>query len=136
MMGDFHCSILNLVELYQDISITFPVETKMRIKIWVFTFSVFSEAIQWTEHENMYLQHSTSYSFSTLEEAKAKCAELDQCDGITNYKWTGYRLRYGALKPSPQSSWPEYTWTKSFIQWSEHVNYAIYHHTSYGTGRF
>ena len=110
----------------------------MRLKIWVCTFPVFSEAIQWTVHENMYLEHSTStsYSYSTLEEAQAKCAEIDECDGITNYKWTGYRLRYGALLASPQSSWPEYTWMKSFIQWSEHVNYAINHHTSFCTGRF
>ena len=110
----------------------------MRLKIWVCTFPVFSEAIQWTVHENMYLEHSTStsYSYSTLEEAQAKCAEIDECDGITNYKWTGYRLRYGALLASPQSSWPEYTWMKSFIQWSEHVGYGLHDYTSYGSGRF
>ena len=110
----------------------------MRFKIWVFTFPVFSEAIQWTVHESMYVPAamSTLYSFSTLEEAKAKCLELDECDAVTKSKSGSYTLRKGTLMTSPSSSLPETTWMKSFIQWSEHVNYAIYHHTSYGTGRF
>ena len=107
----------------------------MRFKSWIFNFLAFCEAKQWTEHENMYFQDTLSISFSTLDEAKAKCVEIYECSGITKNSGTQYELRKGYLMETPQAYRPETTWVKT--KWSEgHTGKYIPGWTSYSSSAF
>ena len=59
----------------------------MRFKIGLLTFSAFCQDVEWTEIENMAFYVSTAIAtYSTLEEAKTKCAENAQCAGFTQFR--------------------------------------------------
>ena len=117
----------------------------MRFKIGLLTFSAFCQDVEWTEIENMAFYVSTAIAtYSTLEEAKTKCAENAQCAGFTQFRIgspdeTTYQLREGPSIVETSADWqPATTYVKSFRHiWSgKHTRTVLGGYTSYGSDAF
>ena len=106
----------------------------MRCKIFC-TFSAFCNAIQWTVHENMDFHHKIS-SFSTLDDAKTACADMNECAGVTKIG-TAYELRKGPdlLETDPKYQ-PTTTYAKRHIGWLGYAGKYLSSWTSYGSSAF